>query len=164
MNRGTLQNQNETPNLVLKIVFAGLISTTAMTIVMQFLYRELPQEDQYPLPPEEIATVTEKTVLGKKLNQTPHMVWTLTSHYGYGITLAGVYAAVIENLPFAAVPKGILFGLSVWAGSYLGWLPAFGILPPATRFPPARNWLMIAAHVVWGGTLSLLSKRFQNSS
>jgi hypothetical protein len=28
--------------------------------------------------------------------------------------------------------------------------------PPATRHPPRRNALMVAAHVVWGGVLGAL--------
>jgi hypothetical protein len=49
------------------------------------------------------------------------------------------------------VASGVMFGLAVWAGSYLGWLPATGIRHHAKEDPPARNALMIAAHVVYGG-------------
>ncbi len=50
---------------------------------------------------------------------------------------------------------GAGFGLAVWAGSYLGWLPAAGILRPATEHPPRRVALMIAAHLVWGASAGL---------
>ncbi|MCA1636528.1 MAG: hypothetical protein LC802_23280 [Acidobacteria bacterium] len=46
--------------------------------------------------------------------------------------------------------------MAVWAGSYLGWLPAAGILRPATEHPPRRTALMIAAHVVWGVAAGLV--------
>jgi uncharacterized membrane protein YagU involved in acid resistance len=45
------------------------------------------------------------------------------------------------------------FALLVWLVSYLGWIPAANILPPATDQPKRRNALMIAAHVVWGVSL-----------
>jgi putative membrane protein len=45
----------------------------------------------------------------------------------------------------------------VWAGSYLGLLPVLGILSPATRHPTGRNALMIAAHIIWGATLGILT-------
>jgi hypothetical protein len=54
------------------------------------------------------------------------------------------------------VLAGAGFGVAVWAGSYLGWLPAAGILSPATEHPPRRNALMIASHVVWGATAGVV--------
>jgi len=57
--------------------------------------------------------------------------------------------------------KGIVFGLGVWAASYLAWLPALGILPPATEAPPRRNAVMIAAHIVWGAAAGLLLDLFE---
>src|SRR3546814_3671915 len=45
---------------------------------------------------------------------------------------------------------GSMAGVAVWAASYFGWIPAMGVLSPAHRHPPARNALMIAAHLVWG--------------
>ena len=32
----------------------------------------------------------------------------------------------------------------------MGWIPAFGMLKPATGHPARRNAVMIAAHFVWG--------------
>jgi uncharacterized membrane protein YagU involved in acid resistance len=136
-------------------IIAGLVSTTAMTIVMEQLFRRLPPDEQYPLPPEEIATVAEVNVLGRTLKSEQHMAWTLFSHFGYGMTLAGIYSWIAERLPFTPVFSGVLYGLLVWAGSYLGWLPAFHVLRPGTEFPPARRRLMIIAHVVWGAVLGV---------
>ena len=55
-----------------------------------------------------------------------------------------------------AEKAGVGFGVAVWAGSYLGWLPAAGIISPATEHPPRRNALMIAAHVVWGAAAGMM--------
>ena len=140
---------------ILRSIIAGLVSTTAMTVVMQQLFSRLPPDEQYPLPPEEIATVAEVKVLGKTLNSSQHRVWTLFSHFGYGMTLAGVYSLVAERLPFAPVFNGVLYGVLVFAGSYLGWLPAFHVLRPATEFPAPRRRLMIIAHIVWGAVLGI---------
>jgi len=46
------------------------------------------------------------------------------------------------------------YGLAIWAASYLGWIPAAGILTPATKHRASRNLLMLAAHVVWGTALA----------
>ncbi|RVJ68654.1 hypothetical protein CN171_25130 [Sinorhizobium meliloti] len=37
--------------------------------------------------------------------------------------------------------NGPAYGLAIWAASYLGWIPAAGILTPATKHPMSRNLL-----------------------
>ena len=71
--------------------------------------------------------------------------------------VVGAVGAVARYLPLGPVGNGVAYGLAVWAGSYLGWLAAVGVLPPATHEPAGKNAVMIAAHVVWGATLSLLT-------
>ena len=56
------------------------------------------------------------------------------------------------------------YGLGVWAMSYLGWIPAARILTPAHRHPLRRNLLMIAAHIVWGLTLSKSLKEMEDTA
>lgn len=52
-----------------------------------------------------------------------------------------------------------MFGLTVWAASYGGWLPIAGVLPPAHRDKPGRAFSIIAAHIVYGVTLGLLERK-----
>ena len=54
-------------------------------------------------------------------------------------------------------------GLSVWAVSYQGWVPALGILPKASEDRPARPAVMVAAHVVYGAVLGALEQRLRRS-
>ena len=76
--------------------------------------------------------------------------------------MGSVFEALTQNImPGPAL--GIGFGLAVWGGSYLGWIPALGILRPANRHPPRRTSLMIASHMVWGGALGWLLKQARNS-
>ena len=52
------------------------------------------------------------------------------------------------------------FGLGVWAVSYLGWIPALGLLPPPYRDNPRRAWTTLTAHLVYGAVLGAgLSRR-----
>jgi putative membrane protein len=46
----------------------------------------------------------------------------------------------------------------VWTISYVGLLPLSGLFEPATEQPARRNALMIAAHVVWGLGLGVLTE------
>jgi hypothetical protein len=50
---------------------------------------------------------------------------------------------------------GAVFGSMVWAASYMGWVPALGIMPPAHRDRPDRPWSMLTAHWIYGATLGL---------
>jgi uncharacterized membrane protein YagU involved in acid resistance len=81
---------------------------------------------------------------------------TVLSHFAYGATCGAIYGPLSGRLGGGGVIGGVAFGLAVWTGSYLGWLPAAGILTPATEHPGRRNALMIAAHVVWGAAAGVL--------
>jgi len=47
----------------------------------------------------------------------------------------------------------VAFGLGVWAASYVGWIPALGLLPPPGKDNPRRAWTILTAHVVYGAIL-----------
>lgn len=121
---------------------SGLTATMAMTAAMRGFWPLLPKQERYPLPPREITgrVVSSASESRQRLN-------TVLAHFGFG-ALAGVVFGLFPRRP-GALP----YGLAVWAVSYLGWIPAFGILAPAYRHPPRRNLLMIAAHMVWGTAL-----------
>ena len=56
---------------------------------------------------------------------------------------------------------GAAYGSAVWACSYLGWIPALGILKPASEHPPARNVLMISVHFVWDATTAITLRELE---
>ncbi len=123
---------------------AGLTATMAMTAFMRRAHRYLPVDEQYPLPPREIVDRT----IDVEQEDTARTA-TMLAHFGFG----GV-AGLLYALPPVNRVGGASYGLGVWAASYLGWLPAFRILTPATDHPAKRNLLMLAAHVVWGLALA----------
>jgi hypothetical protein len=80
-------------------------------------------------------------------------------HYAYGAASGAVYGCLAERAGGrAGAGTGTAYGLLVWAGSYLGWIPAVDILHPAIRHPRDRVAIMLAAHVVWGGGTGLLTR------
>lgn len=121
---------------------AGIAGTVAMTAAMNRLYSRLPRSDQYPLPPREI---TER--LAPIERDDAIMDAATAAHHGYGAAAGALLAAA---QPVMTARFGSTAGIAVWAASYFGWIPAMGVLRPAHRHPPARNALMIAAHLVWG--------------
>ena len=136
---------------------AGAIATIPMTLVMEALHRRLPGEVPRPLPPREVAeAIAVKAGINRELSERDIQDLTLATHFGYGALCGAVFASVMPKQPAAAVASGVLFGLGVWAGSYLGWLPATGLRQPLRFDPIARSGLMIVAHVTWGVTAGLL--------
>lgn len=137
---------------------AGCVATVPMTWTMELLHRYLPQRERYPLPPREITMkVAEEAGLEDDLDEQERLRLTLLAHFGMGSAAGALYEPLTSNLPLPALLRGAAYGLAVWGGNYLGLLPALGILTPATRHPPRRTALMIAAHLVWGMSLALLA-------
>ena len=120
---------------------AGFVATMAMTAAMRRLHAKLPAKERYPLTPREIVDA----VLDPPAAAAPDL--TLAAHFAYG---AGCGALLAAANPRIGPATGALAGGAVWLGSYMGWIPAFGVLKPATGHPARRNAVMIAAHFAWG--------------
>jgi uncharacterized membrane protein YagU involved in acid resistance len=135
---------------------AGFAATAPMTMAMDLMHRGLPGWERYPLPPREI---TEELVhgagLSDELGQAERTALTMANHFAYGAAAGTLYPLVAERVAGGPLATGIAYGLGVWAASYLGLLPALGLLAPATEHPRGRTALMVAAHVVWGACLGL---------
>ena len=148
-------------NRILLGALAGLAATGPMTLAMKLMHDQLPREEQYPLPPRQVTEgVAEKAGVNEHLDEGEREAATWVSHFAYGATCGALYGAVSgERVDRHAALAGVGFGLAVWAGSYLGWLPAAGITSPATEHPARRNALMIAAHAVWGAGVGVALER-----
>src|SRR5947209_1270535 len=120
---------------------AGFVATMAMTSAMRRLHRRLPEPERYPLTPREIvdAAVAPPAAAAPDL--------TLVAHFLYG---AGCGALLAAANPRPGRLGGAAAGGAVWLASYMGWIPALGILKPATRHPLRRDALMLGVHFVWG--------------
>ena len=151
-------------NRVLLGALAGLAATVPMTLAMKLMHEQLPREEQYPLPPRQVTEGRAETAgVNEQLGDEERKAATWVSHFAYGTACGALYGAVSgESLDGHPLLAGVGFGLAVWAGSYLGWLPAAGILSPATEHPARRNALMIAAHVVWGAGVGVAVERLSD--
>jgi uncharacterized membrane protein YagU involved in acid resistance len=120
---------------------AGFVATLAMTSAMRHLHRRLPRKQRYPLTPREIVDAT----IAPPPSIAPDL--TIALHFAYG---AGCGALVAAADPRIGRFGGALAGGAIWLTSYMGWIPALGVLKPATRHPLRRDALMIGAHFAWG--------------
>jgi hypothetical protein len=138
----------------------GIAATWAMTVAMNVLFRRLPDDEQYPLPPREIT----ETLLpaSSHISEDTIAACSLAAHAAYGAAAGSVFtlSGVHQHRP---VVRGMMWGLVVWSISYLGWLPMAGILKPAIIHPMRRNMLMIIVHLVWGGGTGLAVSTLNNS-
>jgi putative membrane protein len=152
-------------NKLLAGALAGFAATLPMTIAMRQMQRGLPPQESYPLPPKQITMkVADKLGVKDDLDEGERNALAMVSHYEYGAAMGALYALLEDGLPGPAALKGVGFGLAVWTVSYLGLLPAVGLLRPATEQPPRRNALMITAHVVWGSSMGLALARLERGS
>ena len=138
---------------------AGLIATVPMTLFMLACHRRLPVSQRYPLPP---SLITQRAFRGFAVPAPapmPYTLPTMAAHFAFGAVTGALFGltpgALRRQYP---ATTGIGYGLAVWSGSYLGWVPGMGLMSPATRQPVSRNTMMIASHVVWGIALGLASK------
>jgi uncharacterized membrane protein YagU involved in acid resistance len=130
---------------------AGAAATVPMTMVMEALHERLEGEPAKPLPPREVAEgMAAQGGVHHKLSEQDKQDLTLAAHFGYGAGCGALYGLIAPRSTPASVLAGMAFGLGVWAGSYLGLLPAMGLRHHARHDPPERSGLMIAAHLVWG--------------
>lgn len=145
---------------LLRGAVAGFFATIPMSISMLIGWRLLPRREKYHLPPRQITEdVTERVGIKDRLTEPELVGLTTFSHFGYGAFFGWIYALFEHRLSLHSSLKGALTGVALWIASYLGWLPAMGILSPATRHPWRRNLLMIVAHVVWGVTLGEVMRK-----
>jgi len=158
--------QNSTRTNMMKILagtVAGLAATVPMTAAMIAMHRYLPLHQRYPLPPRKVTMRLASALdMRHELNRSERSAATVAAHFGYGGAMGGIFSLLTSQTRRHRVTAGIGWGLFVWAGSYLGLLPALGLHEPATRHPRERNVLMILAHVVWGATLGALSRAYES--
>jgi len=144
---------------------AGLLAAGPMGLLMVAWQKLLPKREQYALPPEQI---TEKVIERAGLDdisqkKVARRVATWLSHFGYGAAAGSLYPLVTGSMKTSPVVRGLVFGLVVWAASYLGWVPAVRILPPATQAPAGRNMLMIGSHFLWGALIAFFVSRMEKN-
>lgn len=128
---------------------AGFVATLPMTMAMRRVHARLPPAERYPATPRELID----SATGDALAEQQARDTTLAAHYVYGAASGALVAAAFPRLGPAT---GAVAGVAVWAGSYLGWIPAAGLLKPATDHPARRNAMMIGAHLVWGAATALV--------
>lgn len=149
-------------NKYLAGAIAGTAATVPMSLVMLYLHRQIPKEDRRRLPPEQITVKVADELGADEIvdDEIERNIASTVNHFAYGAVTGALYAPLAQSIDLPPVVKGACYGLIVWSGSYLGWLPLAHIREPATERPASENAMMIAAHVVFGSVLGVLLEKF----
>ncbi len=143
---------------VLGSAASGAVATVPMSATMELGHAALPFWQRHTLPPRKITVrMLRRLGVSHELDEAGRLAATVAGHFGYGAACGAVYGALCPRDRLGLV-SGVAFGVAVWTGSYLGWLPATGLLAPATWHTRERNAVMIAAHAVWGASLGLAAR------
>lgn len=146
-------------NRYLSGAIGGIIATLPMTVAMAGLFRTLPRDERYPLPPREITEdLMQKSGVEQQLDEEQLTGLSLLAHFAYGGLTGALYPLAFRHVEHPLL-LGSGYGLAIWGASYLGWIPALKILPPATRQPVNRRRLMIGVHIIWGAGTVLIGER-----
>jgi uncharacterized membrane protein YagU involved in acid resistance len=128
-----------------------------MTLILFGMAPFLPHVKAFP-PKMAVKMVTGKAGLWQRLSAQQRNWLSWASHFGYGALMGNVYVRVAKKYEVSGVESGVAFGLAVWAGSYLGMLPALGIKQPIRKSFWDDHVQLVAAHLVWGAVLGRLEK------
>lgn len=153
-------------NSLMRGAWSGVMATSSMTVALFKTHKELPAKEKSPLPPAILTdTIQRKLGVFPNVRSEAKEQATLFSHFGYGALGGIAYALIADKVPIKSpMAKGTLFGLSVWAASYYGLIPALKLRPKGEHMSTKRNLMMIAAHVIWGASLAYSEKELRERS
>lgn len=134
---------------------AGTVATGLMSAVMMGAKRTGLMGG---MPPEK---VTAKLLdrFGVRRSRTEQDILAAVSHFGFGAVAGAAFGVVAPRPLLARLPLGLAYGAGIWGVSYMGWVPALGIMPSAPHDRRDRQVSMLAAHLVFGAALGLLVGR-----
>jgi hypothetical protein len=127
---------------------AGLTATIPMTIVI-VLGRGL--RLLWTPPPKQITKrIANRAGVHAQPSSDEFKASWVAAHFAYGAGCGSIYSLARPMLPGPVALKGLIFGETVWAVSYLGFVPALGLYPWPKDDSKSRMAVMIAAHAVYG--------------
>lgn len=143
---------------ILDGALGGGIGTAAMSLAM-LAAAEAGLMGEHP--PDKIAGAALDAAGVHDRDEEEQDALAVALHFGFGIGTGALFGLLHRRLPFRvpAALHGVVFATLVWAVSYQGWVPALGIMPPASADRPDRPKVMLFAHWVYGAVLGIIVAR-----
>jgi hypothetical protein len=107
-------------------------------------------------------TITERALGRKPARRRPkNPVLNTAAHFalgaGLGVLFAGLRGRAASPVALRTPVAGMAYGVAVYVANYEVLLPVLRLMPPAHRDDPRRVGAMLAAHLVYGATLDVLT-------
>ena len=147
---------------------AGVIGGLGATVLMSAVMVAARRAGLTPrLPPGKIAEAGIEQVKDGPSHEDEEAVVATVTHFAFGAGAGALYGgltAPVAPLPMpTALVAGLAFGSALWLVSYQGWVPALGIMPPASRDHPGRVATMVVAHWVFGAALGASTRQLRRA-
>jgi hypothetical protein len=166
------RKQSRTPvSVIARGILAGAAGTAAMTAHQELRQRlargngqpqdpEQPSGDRSDADPWQSAPAPAQVgkrliegLLGHPVPAKAIPMLTQVMHWSYGSVWGGAYAILREAARSRAGLLGPLFGLGVWAASYIQLVP-LGIYEPPWSYPLSSIADEIGYHLTYGATVA----------
>lgn len=145
------------PSDLARGALAGLVATGAMTMTMWGAERLGMLGEP---PPRKITRAAlRKVAPGVARDSDALDIASVITHFAFGAGMGALYGILPQHAQRSRIARGMLFGSGIWTTSYMGWVPALGIMKPPSEDRPGRPTAMLAAHWVFGTTLSAVFAR-----
>lgn len=138
-------------NVIAKRVAHGAAAGIAATGLMTIALVAAKATGVLGEPPPKKLTRRILTLLGHRPSKPALHAATAVAHLAYGAGAGALYAALPPRV--RGPVSGTLFGLGIWAVSYMGWIPKLALMRPPSRDRRGRPTAMALAHVVFGAAL-----------
>ncbi len=106
-------------------------------------------------PPQLIAAAAIRAVSRTDARKDTQEALAVAAHFALGTGSGALFGVVHRRLrpPITPALHGVIYATGVWGVSYLGWIPALGIMLSAEHDRPGRPLVMVLAHWLFGGVL-----------
>jgi hypothetical protein len=139
----------------------GLAGTCTMSVLMVAAQRA---GLMGRLPPERITQKSFFKGFRSPARERRKNMLAALLHVGFGIA-GGVGFGIMAFRNVASyllIVGGMLYATGIWFVSYMGWVPALRLMPPADKDRPDRQVVMVVAHWIYGATLGMVLGAFRS--
>ena len=116
---------------------------------------------EVPLPPR---TPERKTTHASyTFNGNEGLPWmSFLVHFAFSIGFAVVYCVLAERFPQVKLWQGAAFGILVYAGFHVVFMPAIGIVPAPWNQPFAEHFSEFFGHIIWMWVIEVFRRDLRN--
>ena len=137
---------------------AGLAGGLAGTVAKVIGEKLMPPRTKGQTPPPLLVAARAATAADIDLSPDAKEAASEVLHWTFGTLTGGVYGAVVEYQPKAAVWQGGTFGLALNRLTHQGILPRTNLVEPVPEQPAQERISEWVTHIMYGVTTELVRR------